>query len=139
MQQGWPAHREAIDELFDTEFNRLVVEFESLDEDFDDLVDKLEDIKEEQGGSVQDDDRAARVTYQREGISFTFDLHKMRLEISFGRSGALELVDAAQKFQLGIDRASPMLPPPAQRQPIASAGRPVPPIPRVKRRPPDGG
>ncbi len=127
LQQGWPAHREAIDELFDREFDLFVVEFESLDETFDDLVDKLEDIEEEQGGTVDDDDRSRRVTYSRDGISFTFDLRRRRLEISFGGSGALALVDAAQKFQLGISRTSPMLPSPppaiAPAKPKRSARR----------------
>ena len=120
LQQGWPTHRAAIDEMFGSEFELLVVEFESLDATFDELVDKLEDIEQEQGGSVRDDDRARRVTYARDGVSFTFDLRRKRLEISFGRSGALELVDAAQAFQLGIDRASPMLPAPQATMPRAA-------------------
>lgn len=119
LQQGWQAHREAIDEMFDREFKLFVVEFESLNEAFDDLVDKLEDVGEEQGGSVHDDDRAQRVTYTRDGVSFTFDLERKRLEISFGRSGTLELVDAAQAFQLGVARASSMLPPPAIKPRVA--------------------
>jgi hypothetical protein len=121
LQQGWPAHREAIDEIFEREFQLLVVEFESLDETFDELVDKLEDIEEEQGGSVQDDDRARRVTYSRDGVSFMFDLRRRRLEISFGSSGSLDLVDGAQAFQLGIDRASPMLPAPQTQRPSTAA------------------
>lgn len=113
LRQGWPAHRAAIDELFGSEFDRLVIAFESMDDTFDSLVEKLEDIQEEQGGDVRDDDRSRRATYERDGISFTFDLTKRRLEITFGRSGALELVDAAQRFQLGIGRPSPMLAAPA--------------------------
>jgi hypothetical protein len=114
LRQGWPDHRAAIDELFGTEFDRLVIAFESMDDTFDSLVEKLEDIQREQGGDVRDDDRSQRVTYKRDGISFTFDLRKRRLEITFGQSGALELVDAARQFQLGIGRPSPMLPAPGQ-------------------------
>ncbi len=109
LRQGWAAHRTAINELFGTEFDRLVIEFECMDETFDNLVEKLEDIRDDQGGGVEDDDRSQRVTYKRGDVTFTFDLKKRRLEISFGQSGALELVDAAQRFQLGIVRASPML------------------------------
>ncbi len=47
--------------------------------------------------------------------TLTLDLRKKRLEISFGQSGTLQLVDAAQKFQLGLGRSSPMLPPPIQQ------------------------
>ena len=59
--------------MFDRVFDLFVVEFESLDETFDELVNKLEGIEEEQGGSVHDDDRARRVTYSRDGVSFTFE------------------------------------------------------------------
>lgn len=110
LRQGWPDHRAVIDELFGNEFDRLVIEFESMDGTFDSLVEKLEDIQDDQGGEVHDDDRAKRATYERDGVTFTFDLKKRRLEISFGQSGALELVDSAQRFQLGIGRPSPMLP-----------------------------
>ncbi|MER9185929.1 caspase family protein [Mesorhizobium australicum] len=109
LRDGWDAHRAAIDEIFGDEFDRLVVEFERMDDTFDALVEKLEDIQESQGGDVHDDDRTKRATYERDGVTFTFDLTKRRLEISFGRSGTLELVDAAQKFQLGTSRTSPML------------------------------
>lgn len=113
LRQGWGAHRAAIDDLFDTEFNRLVIEFERMDETFDSLVDKLEDVEAAQGGKVHDDDRAKRVTYSRDGVTFAFDMKKRRLEISFGHDGALDLVDAAQHYQLGLDQPSSMLPSPS--------------------------
>jgi hypothetical protein len=109
LRQGWAAHREALDELFLDEFQRLVVEFESMEDSFDGLVDRLEDIGGATGADVVDDDRAQRVTFSRDGASFTFDLKKRRLEIAFGRKSALDLVDAAQRFQLGVGRSSPML------------------------------
>ena len=109
LRQGWPTHRAAINELFGSVFDQLVVEFESLDHTFDDLVERLEDIKDEQGGEVNDDDRRQRVTYSREDVTFTFDLRKRQLTISLGQSGALLLIDAAQRLQLGITRQSPML------------------------------
>ncbi|MFZ0423758.1 MAG: caspase family protein [Xanthobacteraceae bacterium] len=109
LRQGWPAHRDAIDELFGNEFDRLVIEFDGMDQTFDSLVDKLEDIRDEQGGRVSDDDRTRRVSYERDGATFTFDLNEQRVEITFGQSGALDLVDAVQRFQLGIARSSPML------------------------------
>lgn len=122
LRQGWDEHRAAIDEIFGTTFDCLVVEFERMDDTFDVLVEKLEDIQENQGGDVHDDDRSKRATYQRDGVTFTFDLKRRRLEISFGRSGTLELVDAAQKFQLGTSRASPMLAPP-RPQPAPAPAR----------------
>lgn len=115
LRQGWAAHREALDELFSDEFQQLVVEFDSMDDSFDALVDRLEDIAEASGGDVEDDDRHQRVTYSRDGARFTFDLDRRRLEIAFGRKSALELVDAAQQLQLGVRRSSPMLAPPSRR------------------------
>ena len=82
LRQGWAEHRAAIDEIFGNEFDRLVIEFESMDDTFDDLVDKLEDIQDSQGGKVDDDDRTKRATYTRDGVTFTFDLKQRRLEIS---------------------------------------------------------
>jgi len=114
LRQGWAAHREALDELFSDEFQQLVVEFDSMDDSFDVLVDRLEDIADVSGGEVDDDDRNKRVTYSREGTRFTFDLDKRRLEVAFGRKSALELVDAAQQFQLGVARSSPMLATPSR-------------------------
>ncbi|WP_441229530.1 hypothetical protein AB7828_04820 [Tardiphaga sp. 215_C5_N2_1] len=125
LRDGWDAHRAAIDKIFGIEFDRLVIEFERMDDTFDALVEKLEDIQESQGGELHDDDRTKRATYDRDGVTFTFDLSKRRLEISFGRSGTLELVDAAQKFQLGTSRASPML-----AAPIGQSASPLSTAPR---------
>jgi hypothetical protein len=125
LRDGWDAHRAAIDEIFGNEFDRLVVEFEQMDDTFDALVEKLEDIQESQGGEVHDDDRTKRATYERDGVTFTFDLNQRRLEISFGRSGTLELIDAAKKFQLGTNRASPMLTAPTSQAAPTPTGRAV--------------
>lgn len=125
LRDGWDVHRAAIEEIFGNEFDRLVVEFEQMDHTFDALVEKLEDIQKNQGGEVHDDDRSKRATYERDGVTFTFDLKERRLEISFGRSGVLELVDAAQKFQFGISRASPMLAAPTNQVVPTSARREV--------------
>ncbi|WP_438382322.1 caspase family protein [Asaia sp. BMEF1] len=114
LRPGWSAHREALDELLPYDFQQLVVEFDSMDDSFDALVDRLEEIADASGGAVDDDDRHQRVTYNREGAQFTFDLKKRRLEIAFGRKGALELVDAAQQFQLGVGRSSLMLATPSR-------------------------
>lgn len=122
LRQGWPAHREALEQLFNDEFQQLVVEFESMEDSFDDLVDRLEEIRDEGGGEVDDDDRHQRVSYSRDGATFTFDLAKRRLEIRFGRVSALQLVDAAQRFQLGTCRSSPMLATPSGRRPANVEG-----------------
>jgi hypothetical protein len=102
LRQGWSAYRAAIDEIFGDKFDRLIVEFESIDSDFDELVAKIEDIRAEHGGTVTDDDRRQRVAYSHDGATFAFDLTKRRLEISFEDSRTLRLVDAVQSFQLGL-------------------------------------
>ena len=58
---------------------------------------------------VDHDDHRRRVTFSREGTRLTFDLEKHRVEIAFGRKSGLELLDAAQQFQPGVGRSSPML------------------------------
>jgi hypothetical protein len=114
LRQGWKEYQSAIGETFGNKFDRLVVEFESIDSDFDDLVAKIEDVQAEHGGTVQDDDRTERVTYSQAGATFAFDLLKRRLEFSFEKSRTLQLVDAAQQFQLGLSgRSSNLLSSPA--------------------------
>jgi Caspase domain len=111
LREGWADNREAIGRIFGDEFNQLVVEFETISVTFDELVEKLEDIQEQHGGKVEEDERIERAIYTTsDGSAFSFDLAKRRLEVSFGRSGCLDLVDAARDFQLGLTgRNSPML------------------------------
>ena len=109
LRDDWEAHRAAIDEIFSGEFSHLVIEFEKMDETFDELVERLEDAQEAHGGNVHDDDRTKQVSYERQGVTFIFDLKQRRLEIAFDRTGTLELIDAAQEFELGTNRPSPML------------------------------
>ncbi len=123
LRQGWLAHRAAIETLFGKDFDRFVIELEEMDDTFDSLVERLEDIKEAHGGKVDDDDREQRATYKRDGATFTFDLNKRRLEISFAKFRSLDIVDAVHRLQLGVDRQSPMLPAPAQLDP--TVGRPT--------------
>ena len=112
LRQGWSDQRDAIENLFGHDFSLLVVEFEQVEESFDDIVSALEDIAEHHGGNVQDDDRMKRVTYSRDGATFTFDLKKQRLEMSFRQAKGIELIEAASKFQLGLSRPSAVLPGP---------------------------
>jgi hypothetical protein len=113
LRQGWNACYTAIDDIFGQKFDRLIVEFESIDSDFDELVAKIEDIGAVHGGTIKDDDRTQRVAYSQDGATLTFDLTKRRLEFSFGHSRTLRLIDAIQNFQLGLSgRPSNVLPAP---------------------------
>ena len=98
---GVGAHNhEANDEIFGSEFDRLVIEFERMDDTFDDLVDKLEDIAADHGGTLDDDDRTGRVTYQRAGIRLTFDVTRRRLDVTLGTTSTLALIEAAAGLAL---------------------------------------
>lgn len=109
LRPGWQERREAIDGMFGSHFDRVVIELKSVGYSFDDLVEELETVESAHGGKVQDDDKTQRVTYEVDGATFTFDLRQRRLEVSFNRFGGLDLVDEMQRYPLGIDQDSPML------------------------------
>jgi len=112
FRQGWSDQRGVIESLFGCDFSLLVVEFDRMEESFDDIVSALEDIEEHHGGEVRDDDRKQRVSYTRDGSTFTFDLKRRRLEMSFRQTKGIDLIEAASKFQLGLSRPSAVLPGP---------------------------
>ena len=109
LRDGWDAHRDAIEEVVDCEFDRLVITFSRMKVSFDDLVEILEDIRDTHGGELEDDDRAKRVTYSRNDACFTFDLNTRRLEIEIAGADTLDILDGVRDFQLGNARPSPML------------------------------
>lgn len=121
LRQGWLDQRDSIETLFGSDFSLLVVEFDKLEESFDDIVSALEDIEENHGGEVHDDDRQQRVTYSRDGATFTFDLKRRRLEMSFRQTKGIELIEAASKFQLGISRPSAVLSGPKNGRQLAAS------------------
>ena len=123
FRQGWRSYREEIDDLFGSEFERLVVTFVEQPISFDDLVHMLEDVKKLNGGCVDEDDRTERAVYRTEDDSeFAFDLHKNRFEIAIRGSKCVELVETVQGYHLGLTgEAHPMLPSPQDRPP--SGGR----------------
>ena len=92
----------------------MVVEFETSVLDYDEFVDKLENVKLAAGGSLEEDVNAKRVTYTApDGAQFAVDLREGRLEMSFGRRRCLEIIeiiDAARDYQLDLTgRSSVML------------------------------
>ena len=114
LRSGWEACRDKIDALFNMEFDRMVVEIESRGVRFDDLVDKLEDIEERYGGSVEEDERKRRAAYiSEDGAEFTIDLKGQRFEIVMPGCKCIELVDAVQEYQFGLTgEPNPILPSP---------------------------
>ncbi|MEE4183094.1 MULTISPECIES: caspase family protein [Pseudomonas] len=109
LRDGWHNHREAIEDIFDRDFDHLVIDFARLKLSFDDLVDSLEDVRDAHGGEIDDDDRTMRVTYSTGEAAFTFDLRRHRLEIQIAGADALDILDGVKHFQLGNAKPSPML------------------------------
>ena len=123
FRQGWRFYREEIDDLFGSEFERLVVTFVDQPISFEELVDMLEDVKELNGGSVEEDDRTERAVYRTEDdAEFVFDLNRNRFEIAIRGSKCVDLVESVQGYNLGLTgEAHPMLPSPQDGAP--SEGR----------------
>ena len=117
LRDGWEVYRDEIDALFGSEFDRMVVEIESRGVKFDDLVEKLEDAEQRNGGSVEEDERKKRAVYKAEdGVEFAIDLKKRRFEIIVPGCKCIELVDAVHEYQFGlIGEPNPMLPSPQAR------------------------
>jgi hypothetical protein len=100
LKKGWRDRREAIDLIFGEDYERLVFETNATDLDYDDLVDRLEDIEEKHGGHVDEEPGKQRVSWiAPDRARLTFDLKAGRLEMSFGQRGGLNLVDAAQSLR----------------------------------------
>jgi hypothetical protein len=100
LKKGWRKQRDAIDLIFAEDYERLVFETDARDLDYDDLVDRLEDIEEKHGGHVDEEPGNQRVSWVAPNRSrLTFDLKAGRLEMSFGQRGSLDLVDAAQSLR----------------------------------------
>ena len=104
LKQGWRAHRDAINLVFGENYECLVFETSARDLDYDDLVDRLEDIEEAHGGHVDEEPGDNRVSWVAPNKArLTFDLKAGRLEMSFGQRGGLNLVDAAQNLRPNLD------------------------------------
>ena len=100
LKKGWRGQREAIDLIFGEDYERLVFETDATDLDYDDLVDRLEDIEEQHGGTVDEEPGKQRVSWVAPNRArLTFDLKAGRLEMSFGQRGGLDLIDAAQDLR----------------------------------------
>ncbi|NUB24273.1 hypothetical protein GAY30_04990 [Azospirillum brasilense] len=113
LRQGWTAKKSEIEAIFGGDFDRIIIELDCTNLSFDKLVDRLEDIAAAHGGSTDDDDRTSVVSYSSNGTTFTFDLKKRRVEVSFSVNGCIDLIEALQGYQLNLSgRSSPLLPAP---------------------------
>ena len=100
LKVGWRSQRDAINLIFAEDYERLVFETNATDLDYDDLVERLEDIEEKHGGHVDEEPGLQRVSWAApDKARLTFDLKVGRLEMSFGQRGGLDLIDAAQSLK----------------------------------------
>lgn len=65
LRSGWTDHRSAISSIFSKQFRLMVIGFETGVLDYADVVDKLENMRAANGGSVEENIRAERVPTPR--------------------------------------------------------------------------
>ncbi len=103
LRSGWTENRGAIESIFGSQFQRMVIEIDFRALAYADIVDRLEDVQAANGGSLQEDIAAKRVAYNSpDGAEFVIDLGRGRLEMSFGGRSGLEIIDAARKYKLQL-------------------------------------
>ena len=103
LRSGWTDKRSAIESIFASQFQRMVIEIDFRALDYADVVDRLEDMQAAKGGSLQEDIGAKRVAYSAsDGAEFVIDLGRGRLEMSFGGRSGLEIIDAARNYKLQL-------------------------------------
>ncbi len=114
LRAGWTDNRSAIESIFESQFQRMVIEIDSRALAYADIVDRLEDVQAANGGSLREDIGAKRVAYSApDGAEFVIDLGQGRLEMSFGGRSGLEIIDAARNYKLQLTGPpSAMLAPP---------------------------
>ena len=93
--------RDQLDELFDRKFQRVVIEFDSSEFEFDDLVDRFEDIEKAMGGSLADNESAGTISYTLpDGSTLEIDLAAGRLSLGKeARRRCSELLDEARQYR----------------------------------------
>jgi hypothetical protein len=103
LRSGWTDNRSAIESIFGSQFQRMVIEIDFRALAYADIVDRLEDVQAANGGSLQEDIGAKRVSYSApDGAEFVIDLGRGRLEMSFGGRSGLEIIDAARNYKLQL-------------------------------------
>jgi len=63
LRSGWTDNRSAIESIFGSQFQRMVIEIDFRTLAYADIVDRLEDMQAANGGSLQEDMGAKRVAY----------------------------------------------------------------------------
>ncbi|AFU70525.1 uncharacterized protein containing caspase domain [Psychroflexus torquis ATCC 700755] len=96
IRVGRDALPENFDDIFPNQIDEIVLPIEG-EIDFDDLVERFENLEEEDGGTLHDDEINGEIEYQTySGLSITIDTNEMELTISPNRTmKCLELIDTS--------------------------------------------
>lgn len=105
------ARIEQIDETFSNTFDKLVVKTSRDFIDFATLVEKLDELADSFGGTVQDETAKERVTYTAsDGTKIVFSVKVGRISISARNAKSVQaLLDTAQNYRFGLEGPSTLL------------------------------
>ncbi|MCB1466058.1 MAG: caspase family protein [Rhizobiaceae bacterium] len=111
LRQDIETIRDQIDSIFNNRFQRVVMDIDSSELDFDDLVDSLEDIEEAIGGILRDNESASTISYTLpDGPILEIDLATGRLSLgSHTRRLCSELLIEARQYRFGISGQTRLL------------------------------
>lgn len=111
LRDGWEAKSNEIDLTFDRMFELVVVEVKPDANCYDELVDMFEDLKEQYGGKLLDDEPNTRISYtSQDGVQICIDLLQGRLSLGTGRNiKVAELIEKARGYRFGLGGKSMLL------------------------------
>jgi hypothetical protein len=111
LREGWEERQEQIDEVFGSMFERVVVEIDSDNLDFDELVEYFEGVEKAHGGNLDDNHKSRRITYTTDdGTRIRIDVRRGRLTLSGrGHCTCSELVGMARQYRFTLSGQSRLL------------------------------
>ena len=104
-------HRLEIDRLFGEVFDRLAIRVNTDVLDYDRLVDLFEEVQENHGGKLLDEDHKGRITYTApDDTRLRVDFEHSRITILSGRGRRYsELLEIARTYRFGLGGPSRLL------------------------------
>ena len=111
LREGAETRQDAIDEVFGTIFDKVVVEIDAADLDFEQLVEFFEDVEEAHGGELKDEEHLSRLTYTApDSTRIRIEIEGGRISLSGGgRQDCSTLLARARKYRFGLTGPSRLL------------------------------
>jgi hypothetical protein len=111
LRNGWEAKSKEIDLIFGKMFELVVIEVKPDANDYDELVDMFENLEEQHGGTLEDDEPNTRITYiSQDGVRIFIDLFQGRLTLGTGGKMLItELIGKARGYRFGLGGKSQLL------------------------------